>query len=211
MEGDPMTAVRQQQKAATRKAILDAAIHVFARLGFDGTNFREITALCGAQRPLILYHFQSKEALWRLAAEEVERRFNDVFDGGYAPENEPDDHAKVRHAMSCFLDALCEVPEYGQIYLREGAAEGPRMEWLAHHFVPRRALSLQLTDRSLQERMQKTVLRDILAGTLVAFVALGPLLDRSLAVATKQKSAGVYPLTPKKRDELVEYMLKLVF
>lgn len=206
-----VSGARQKQREATRRGILDAAVTSFARLGFDGTNFREITALCGAQRPLILYHFQTKEQLWQQAVQEVERRFNRAFEDRYQADAATDDRSKVRAAMSCFIDTLCAVPEYGQIMLREGSGSGPRMEWLARHFVPRRALTLELDDRTVLERMQKTVLRDILASTLVTFVTLGPLMERSLAGVTGQTSAGVHPLTEARKQELLEYMLKLIF
>lgn len=205
-----MTAIAESQKSSTRLAILEAAIQVFARLGFSGTNFREITALCGAQRSLILYHFQNKETLWQAAAEEIERRFNAAFDSVYTEQEHTSDRDTARYALSCFLDALCEVPEYGQIYLREGATEGPRMEWLSRHFAPRKALAVSYQDATIQNRVHTSILRDILACTLVAFVTLGPLLERSRTVATGE-SAGVYPLTPCKREELVEYLLRLIF
>lgn len=205
-----MSATTESQKSTTRLAILEAAIQVFARLGYSGTNFREITALCGAQRSLILYHFQNKATLWQAAAEEIERRFNGAFDSVYTEQKYTSDRETARYALACFLDALCEVPEYGQIYLREGATDGPRMEWLSRHFAPRQALKVHYRDAEIQQRVHTSILRDILASTLVAFVTLGPLLERSRSVATG-KSAGVYPLTPAKREELVEYLLKLIF
>ena len=205
-----MSASREAQRTATRRAIIDAAIQVFARHGFDGASFRDITDLCGIRRSLILYHFQSKEELWTVAIQEVERRFSAVFEDAYSPESHHEDEARIRHAMSAFMDTLGEVPEYGQIFLREGVASGPRMEWLASHFVPRRALRVPLSDKDLEYRTQKTVLRDILACTLVAFTALGPLLEKSLAVAIREPSAGIYPLSPERKKEFLDYMMRLV-
>ncbi len=206
----PAQGSRLQQKASTRRAILDAAIASFARLGYDGTNFREITADCGAQRSLILYHFQSKEELWRQAVQEVELRFNEDFESRFQPGGQDSDRERIRYTMSCFVDTLCAVPEYGQILLREGSTSGPRMEWLAHHFVPRRTLSLQLDDPAIEQRIRTTVLRDILASTLVAFIALGPLMERARAVATQQRSVGIHPLSDLRKQEFVDYMVRLV-
>lgn len=202
---------RKAQRDASRQAIVDAAITVFARLGFEGSSFREITALCGAQRSLILYHFGSKQNLWEAAATEVERRFSRVFEAAYNPEPQLDDKSRVRHALSTFIDTLVEVPEYGQIFLREGVAVGPRMEWVANHFVPRRALRLPLDDKELERLTQKSVLRDILASAPVAFVALGPLLDKSLALAIRQPSAGIHPLSQERKEEFLDFMVKLIF
>ncbi len=206
-----MTASRAQQKESTRRAILDAAIRLFAQGGYDGTNFREITAACGAQRSLILYHFTSKEKLWQSAAEAVECRFNEAFEVNFEPERQGTDEARVRHTLSCFLDALHAVPEYGRIYLREGTSEGPRMEWLARHFAPRRALALNLDDPALEARVKTTILRDILASVLVSFVTLAPLLDRSHANASRRSTAGLSPLDDRRREEFIDHLIRLIF
>ena len=206
-----MGEVREQQKSATRRAVIDAAIQVFARLGYEGSNYREISAASGATRQLILYHFKSKEALWRAAAEEVENRFNTCFEDLHHPENFTADRDRVRHSLSCFIQALCEVPEYGQIYLREGVAQGERMEWLAHHFAPRGALQMEFQDPELAARLRVSILRDILASTLVSFIALGPLLDRSHAVAARSSSPGLHPLSEAKREELLDHLMRLIY
>lgn len=202
---------RESRRAATRRTIIDAAVAAFSRWGFEGTHFREITRLSGAQRSLILYHFSSKDALWQCAAEEVERRFTEAFDTNFEPGRCHGDRDTVRHALACYVDALCEVPEYGRIYLLEGVSEGPRMEWLARHFAPRRALKLALRDAALQERVRTTVLRDILSSSLVAFVTLGPLLERSHALAAGQAAVGVHPLSAERRQEFVASLVKLIF
>ena len=202
---------RESRRAATRQSILDAAVEAFSRWGFEGTHFREITRLCGAQRSLILYHFSSKDVLWQCAAEEVERRFTAAFEVNFAPEHCSGDRDLVRHALACFVDALCEVPEYGRIYLLEGVSAGPRMEWLARHFAPRRALKMELQDKALQKRIRTTVLRDVLSSALVAFVTLGPLLERSHALAAGQPAVGVHPLSAEQREEFVAHLMKLIF
>ncbi|WP_372763784.1 TetR/AcrR family transcriptional regulator [Litorivivens sp.] len=204
---------RERQKEATRQAILGAAVECFASLGYDGTNFREITQRCGADRPLILYHFKNKETLWKLAAETVEQRFTLCFETRYQPETQSlrDDRARIRYLMSAFIDALVEVPAYGQILLREGSSEGPRMEWLARHFVPGSAINIALDDPTIIHRIQKTVLRDILASVMVSFVTLGPLMDRSLALVTGKDSAGIHPLADHSKEAFIDYLLAMVF
>lgn len=209
----PATNKREQQKAETRQSILGAAIDSFALLGFDGTNFREITQRCGADRPLILYHFKTKENLWKAAVEQVEQRFTQHFEALYQPDAQAltTDRARLAYLMSCFIDTLIAVPAYGQILLREGSGEGPRMEWLARHFVPGAALDIKLDNPDIIRRVQKTVLRDILASVMVSFVALGPLMDRSLALVTGKKAAGVHPLNAVNKQVFIDYLLAMVF
>ena len=62
---------REAQAAHTRELILDAAVELFSMKGCDGTSLRDIGERSGVKRPLILYHFESKELLWRAAVDEV--------------------------------------------------------------------------------------------------------------------------------------------
>lgn len=48
----------------TVQVLLEAAIHCFAKKGFDGTSIREIAAQAGKPISLIGYHFGDKEGLY---------------------------------------------------------------------------------------------------------------------------------------------------
>src|SRR5690348_9180163 len=50
---------------ATRLRILDAAEHLFAQNGVDGTSLRSIMAAAGVSISQINYHFGTKEVLLR--------------------------------------------------------------------------------------------------------------------------------------------------
>lgn len=52
------------QPKDTVQILLEAAIHCFARKGFDGTSIREVAAQAGKQISLIGYHFGDKEGLY---------------------------------------------------------------------------------------------------------------------------------------------------
>ena len=48
----------------TRAALLDAALHCFAELGFDGTSIRMVADRAGRPLSLISHHFGGKEGLY---------------------------------------------------------------------------------------------------------------------------------------------------
>lgn len=48
-----------------RRRLLEAAGEVFSRRGYDGANLREIAAKADAQASALIYHFGSKQALFR--------------------------------------------------------------------------------------------------------------------------------------------------
>lgn len=62
----PVTApcrVREQQRAASESAIVDAAIELFAAQGPDGTSLRDVAARAGCSHVLIVRYFGGKEGL----------------------------------------------------------------------------------------------------------------------------------------------------
>ena len=48
---------------ATRQAVLDTALEMFAKQGYRATSVRDIAARSGITHPGLLYHFPTKEAL----------------------------------------------------------------------------------------------------------------------------------------------------
>lgn len=59
------TPVKQLDPVATRSAIIAAATRLFADKGFTGTSTADIASAAGVTKSLVLYHYATKEALWR--------------------------------------------------------------------------------------------------------------------------------------------------
>lgn len=59
------------RRSETRDAILSAAKELVARKGPKGTTVRDITEASGANTAAVNYYFQSKDALVRLATQEI--------------------------------------------------------------------------------------------------------------------------------------------
>jgi AcrR family transcriptional regulator len=201
----------EKKKQQPKELILTAAMQLFSSLGYDGTNFRQITERTGAARSLVLYHFKSKEELWRRAVEEISRRFNAEIESRLHLPDDISDRERSRRAMRAFIETLIAVPEYGQVMLREGCLPSPRLDWIVANFAPPIALNVRFKNRDIDRTVRKTIVRDVLTSTLLAITTLGPLLDASLAAALHKKNAGIYPLTEAKMDELIELMLRLIF
>jgi TetR/AcrR family transcriptional regulator len=121
---------RQQQREETRSIILDAAIRRFAANGFDGATLVAIAADCGIRVPLILYHYGSKEDLWRAAVGEIYRRYEGAIAERMPPLDTARDRAWFADALRAQLRALVEHPEYMRILFQEGTEESERLRWL---------------------------------------------------------------------------------
>lgn len=59
------------RSAPIRRAILDAAIELFAERGYAGTNLQDVADIMGMSRTGLYYHFPSKESLLHALVEEI--------------------------------------------------------------------------------------------------------------------------------------------
>jgi AcrR family transcriptional regulator len=134
-----MTARTADQKALKRIAarkvpsverILDVAIALFSRNGFDGTSTTEIGLGAGVAQSVVLYHYSTKDELWRAAMDRLFSRVHAEFrrDRNVLQDLSSIDRLKVWIRQFVFTSAA--HPELGRVIMSEGTAGGPRLKWL---------------------------------------------------------------------------------
>ena len=72
----------RDQAAPITEIILDLALQEFGHHGFEGTNIADIAERAGVAKPLVHYHFETKEKLWQAAVghamEKLAREFRNL-------------------------------------------------------------------------------------------------------------------------------------
>ena len=63
----------------TKERILAAALEMFSRKGYEGTNIRELAAFPGLVKSGIYKHFESKEAIWNTLLDRMIRYYDERF------------------------------------------------------------------------------------------------------------------------------------
>jgi len=121
-----------------RERLLDAALAEFGAKGFDGASTRAIAARIGAHQPQINYHFESKEALWTAAVDdlfaELARTMRGLAVDGAA--RDPSGIAAVFAEMiRRFVRFAARHPELNRIMVHEATAESGRLTWLTDRHV----------------------------------------------------------------------------
>jgi AcrR family transcriptional regulator len=66
------------RRAATRRALLDAARGLFAERGYHGTVAEEIVRRAGVTRGAMYHHFEDKRGLFRAVVEEIEAEIDEL-------------------------------------------------------------------------------------------------------------------------------------
>lgn len=121
---------RATKRDETRAIILEAAIERFAATGFEGATLNAIAAEAGLRVPLLLYHYMSKEILWRAAVDEVYHRYESAIAAAMPPLDTEHDREWFRAAMRAQVGALAKHPAYMRILFQEGTQPSDRLRWL---------------------------------------------------------------------------------
>jgi AcrR family transcriptional regulator len=126
---------RQQQRQQTRTQILDAAIEVFARSGFEATSLAGIAARAGVKKALVQYHFSTKEQLWQSAASRLWTERNARLAEVMSNYSDTDALANMRRGFTALLEFTRENPQWLWFMFHEAAANGDRLQWLIDEFL----------------------------------------------------------------------------
>lgn len=133
----PSAAARapQQRGLETKQRLLDAALAVFARRGYDGASTREIAQQAGVALAALPYHFKTKDALWRAAADSIFARLRRAFADGPLGADDRDTATRLRLVLREFVLFCSRHPELHHFMLREGNTPGPRLTWLVNTHI----------------------------------------------------------------------------
>jgi len=113
-----------------RGKILRISLRLFAKRGYNAVSTNEIASAADCSQAIIMYHFRTKEQLWKLGMLALFRQIEvrNVF--ALKDYDELNGASQLRIALKKFVRASSRFPELGQIISREGIEGGPRMEWL---------------------------------------------------------------------------------
>jgi AcrR family transcriptional regulator len=112
----------------TRARLIEAAVDVFGRHGYEGATTRQIAKAANANLAAIVYHFGSKDALYLAVVEhlvgEIEARIGPVltFVEANFPERPADALALLKRMLGAFVDVVLGSPEaqrWARIIIRE--------------------------------------------------------------------------------------------
>ncbi len=132
-----MTTRRAEQRDATRERIVEAALEAFAEKGFRGASTRDIANRAGTNQGLITYHFQSKDALWRAAADRIIGLLQKELGEHLAGLEFANPRERRREAIRAYVRFAAAHPELFRLMVDEGKNSEERMKWLVDtHLKP---------------------------------------------------------------------------
>jgi AcrR family transcriptional regulator len=106
-----------QRRAATTRALLDAARSLFAEKGYHETAAEEIVRRAGLTRGALYHHFEDKKDLFRVVVDEMEGEIDEEIEA--AERAQPDLPEAVMAGYRAFVDAVLD-PEMRRTFFLEG-------------------------------------------------------------------------------------------
>lgn len=128
----PPTQTRAEE---SRAKILDAARHLFAKNGFEGTNVREIAQQAGVTHTLIRYHFGSKEKLWKDVVTDMYRRLDQEISGDAIGRLDYATLDGTREFFRRYVRYCAHNPEQIRIMIHESMVGGERLDWMVSYIL----------------------------------------------------------------------------
>jgi TetR/AcrR family transcriptional regulator len=120
-----------------RSRILTAALQIFAISGFEGSSLRQIARHAGVQHQLVVYHFRTKDALWREVVSSIfEESWKEQGLSYWAEQVRVQGAANaLREMLRAFALFTAKRPELHRLLSFEGRADSERLDWLIETYI----------------------------------------------------------------------------
>ena len=194
----------QQRGLETRERLGPAAPQALADHGFPGATTRADAGVALAALP---YHFETKEALWRAAADRIFGLLREQFQARIRGLEGVDAPTRLRLLLRDYVLFAATHPELHRFMLREGAVSSARLRWLVRtHVEP-----LFRSFRSLIEEAQEQGIVRPGRPEHLSYAMIGA-ASMPYAVAAEARLLTGRPLDAKKRvEEHAETVIALFF
>ena len=129
-------------------AIRTAALNVFAQKGFERANIVEIANASNVAKPLIHYHYATKEVLWQAAVSQAQQALMVELMSVQGLMLSLNPMQSIELLSKKLIEFAAHHPQLVRIVVDETGKGGPRADWLVEQFLlPSYSLCQGLIDR----------------------------------------------------------------
>jgi AcrR family transcriptional regulator len=129
--------MREQQRGSTREKIVEAALLAMTETGFDAVSTRAIAQRAEVSQGLLTYHFATKDALWRAAADQLFALQEAAVGEAMASVGPSDPPEKRREVLRRLVRFNAEHPEFFRFMMIQEPEDEARRAWLIEtHLAP---------------------------------------------------------------------------
>ena len=128
--------------------IRTAALNVFAQKGFDSASIVDIANAANVAKPLIHYHFATKEVLWQAAVSHAQSALMAELMSVQVLMTSLNPLQSIKLLSEKLIEFAAHHPQLVRLVVDETGKGGPRADWLLEQFLlPSYALCQTLIDK----------------------------------------------------------------
>ncbi|MGE4429697.1 MAG: TetR/AcrR family transcriptional regulator [Sphingobium sp.] len=132
----PAKAKKGRRGDDVRKRVLRAALECFGAFGFEGTSTRAVAERADVTHTLVLYHFKSKDLLWRATIENSIGNYTEaVIDDDVTERPAEEAAVELRRFIERFVRFSAENPQVHRILTMESNQGTDRLQWVIDNFL----------------------------------------------------------------------------
>jgi TetR/AcrR family transcriptional regulator len=118
----------------TRTRIIRSARRCFAVNGFVGTSTRQIAEDAKVAQSLLLYHFKSKEGLWRDVMTDSFRRALRTLNDAAIAEPSKSATSQLLAGVRALVDVCASDPDFHRLMIYESREPNQRFAWMVDNY-----------------------------------------------------------------------------
>ena len=125
---------REQQRAETRTKILEAALEVFASIGFNEASTHKIARDAEVTQGLLTYHFRNKNELWMAVTEHLFTRVRNEMDN-HLDEFGRSSRERARAWVRDFVRFAARYPVLMRFMIENNQNADERLDWIVPRYI----------------------------------------------------------------------------
>lgn len=142
----------------SRERLLDAAIKLFARHGYEPVTTGAIAREAGLTQSMVHYHFGSKHRLWEAAMHRLMRKRGAAFRSASRDLVGMEPVERLKELTRRLIQANADYPDSVRIGVHEGTVHSPRLAWLVDAFY---APGFHVFDDAVREAIADGAIADL--------------------------------------------------
>lgn len=188
---------------SSREKLLDAAILLFADLGYEPVSTAAVARAAGLSQSMVHYHFGSKEQLWRAAITRLMRRRGRFFPVARLELADLNPLERLKVLIRRLVEANAAEPHYMRIVSHEAMARTERFDWLMEHYVRR---GIAAFDDAIAAAMAQGLIRTLPASQTSSIITSAATMTFSIGAV----STAMYGYDPDDREQVRIYSDTLI-
>lgn len=118
-----------------KQVLLEAALDIFSEFGFEGAQLKEVAARVGVTTPLISYHFENKEDLWKQSIIHLSKEIMQRYEEVRLLNKDLNGLDLLKAFTKHYLYLMAEFPSMYKILLQEMGRKSWRYDFVSQHLL----------------------------------------------------------------------------